>query len=85
MNIIKLFKIARLKVDKQLLNIFNNAVAFLLDDNNYVVSICVYVKIFGILHYKINNTRSTLNELILIIIELRNVHEKKENKVYLKR
>ena len=39
---------------------------------------------FSILHYKINNIRSTLNELMLIITELKNVYEKNENKVCLK-
>ena len=34
---------------------------------------------FNILYNKVYNIRSTLNELILIIIELREIYEKKEN------
>ena len=66
------------------MNAFNNTIAYILDIDDYTVSICVCVKIFNILRYKINNTRSTLNELILIITELRNVHEKNEDRIYLK-
>ena len=80
----KLFKIVRFEANERLLNAFNNAVAFILDINNYIVSICVCVEVLSILRYKINNIRSTLNELMLIITELKNVHERNENRIYLK-
>ena len=63
------------------MNAFNNAVAFILDINDYTASVCVRVEVFNILHYKINNTRPTLNELMLIITELKNVHERDENRI----
>ena len=80
----KLSEIVRFKTNKQFLNAFNNAIAFIFDINDYTASICVCVEVLSILRYKINNTRSTLNELMLIIIELRNVHEKDEDRICLK-
>ena len=80
----RLSEIVRFETNKRLLNTFNNAAAFILDIDDYIVSICVCVEVFNILRYKINNTRSTLNKLMLIITELRNVHEEDENKVCLK-
>ena len=80
----KLFKIVRFEANEQLLNAFNNAIAFIFDIDDYTASICVCVEVLSILRYKINNTRSTLNELMLIIIELRNVHEKDEDRICLK-
>ena len=65
------------------MNAFNNAIAFIFNINNYIASIYVYVEVFSILRYKINNIQSTLNELMLIITELKNVHEKNKNKIYL--
>ena len=80
----KLSEIVRFEANERFLNAFNNAVAFILDIDNYTVSICVCVKVLSILRYKVNNTRSTLNELILIITELKDVHEKNENRICLK-
>ena len=79
----KLFEIVRFKANERLLNAFNNAVTFILDIDDYTASICVCVEVLSILRYKINNTRSTLNELMLIITELRDVHEEDENRVCL--
>ena len=76
----RLSEIVRFEINERLLNAFNNTTVFILDINDYTASICVCVEVFNILHYKINNTRSTLNELMLIITELRNVHKKNENK-----
>ena len=83
-NTVKLFKIIRFEMNKRFLNAFNNAVAFILDIDDYIVSICVCGKILSILRYKINNIRPTLNKLILIITELRDVHEKDEDRICLK-
>ena len=80
----RLFKIIRFEANERFLNAFNNTIAFILDIDDYTVSICVCIEILNILRYKINNTRSTLNELMLIITELRDVHEKDKDKVYLK-
>ena len=80
----KLFKIVRFEINKQFLNAFNDATAFILDINDYIVSICACVEVFSILRYKVNNIRSTLNELMLIIAELRNVHERDEDRICLK-
>ena len=80
----KLSEIIRSEANKRLLNAFNNAAAFIFDINDYTASICVCVKVFSILRYKINNIRSTLNELMLIITELKNVHEEDENRICLK-
>ena len=80
----RLLEIVRFKADEQFLNAFNNAVAFIFDTDDYTSSICAYVEVHSILRYKINNIRSTLNELILIITELRNVHEGDENRICLK-
>ena len=80
----KLSEIIRFEANERFLNVFNNAAAFILDINDYTASICVCVKVLNILCYKVNNTRSTLNELMLIITELRNVHEKDEDRVCLK-
>ena len=83
-NTVKLFEVVRLKANERFLNAFNNAAAFILDIDDYTASICVCVKVFSILRYKVNNIRSTLNELMLIITELRNVHERNEDRVYLR-
>ena len=80
----RLFEIIRFEANKRFLNAFNNATAFIFDIDDYTASICAYVEIFSILRYKINNTRSTLNELMLIITELKNVHEEDEDRIYLK-
>ena len=80
----KLSEIVRSETNERFLNAFNNATAFILDTDDYTVSICVYVEVFSILRYKINNIQSTLNELMLIIIELRNVHEEDEDRVCLR-
>ena len=66
------------------MNAFNNAIAFILNIIDYTVSICVCVKVPNILRYKINNTRSILNELMLIITELKDVHERNENRICLR-
>ena len=80
----RLSEIIRSEAKERFLNAFNNTVAFIFDINDYAASICVCVEVFNILHYKVNNIRSTLNELMLIIIELKNVHEKDKNKICLK-
>ena len=80
----RLSEIARSETDERLLNTFNNAVAFIFDIDDYAASICFCVEILSILRYKINNTRSALDELMLIITELRNVHEREESRVCLK-
>ena len=80
----KLFEIVRSKANERFLNAFNNAIAFIFNIDNYTVSICICVEVFNILRYKVNNTRSTLNELMLIITELKNVHKRNENRIYLK-
>ena len=79
-----LFEIVRSETNKRLLSAFNNAVAFIFDIDDYTASICVCVEVLSILRYKINNSRPTLNELMLIITELRNVHERNEGRVCLK-
>ena len=81
---VKLSEIVRFETNERLLNAFNNAIAFILDIDDYTLSICVCVEVLSILRYKINNTRSTLNELMLIITELRNMHEGGEDRVCLK-
>ena len=80
----KLFEIVRFKTNERFLNAFNNAAAFIFGIDDYTASICVCVKILNILRYKINNTRPTLDELILIIVELRNVHERDEDRICLR-
>ena len=80
----KLPEIIRFKTNKRFLNAFNNAVAFIFNIDDYTVSICACVEVLNILRYKINNTRSTLNELMLIITELRNVHKRNENRICLR-
>ena len=84
LNTMKLSKIIQFKMNERVLNAFNNAIAFIFDTDDYTVSIYVCVKVFIILYYKVNNTRSILNELILIITELRNVHKKDKNRICLK-
>ena len=83
-NIIKLFETVRSEANERLLNVFNNAIAFIFNTDDYTVSICVCIKVLNILRYKINNTRPTLNELMLIITELKNVHEEDKNRICLK-
>ena len=80
----KLSEIIRFETNERFLNAFNNATAFILDINDYTASICVCVEVFNILRYKINNIRSILNELMLIIAELKDVHEKDEDRICLK-
>ena len=80
----KLLKIVRSETNEQFLSAFNNAAAFIFNTDDYTASICVCVEVLNILRYKINNIRSILNELILIITELRNVHERNKNRIYLK-
>ena len=80
----KLSEIVRCEMNEQFLNAFNNAVAFILDTDDYIVSIYACVEVLNILRYIINNTRPTLNELMLIIVELKNVHERDEGRVCLK-
>ena len=81
---VKLSEIVRSEANERFLNAFNNTVAFILDINNYTASICICVEVFSILRYKINNTRSILNELMLIITELKDVHKRNEDRVCLK-
>ena len=83
-NTVRLSEIVRSETNKRLLNAFNNAAAFIFDINDYTASICVCVEVFSILRYKITNIRSTLNELMLIITELKNVHERNKGRVCLK-
>ena len=80
----RLPEIVRSEANEQLLNAFNNAAAFISDINDYTASICACVEVPSILRYKINNTRPTLNELMLIIVELRDVHEEGEDKICLR-
>ena len=80
----KLSEIVRFKANERFLNAFNNAIAFIFNIDDYTVSICVCVEVLSILRYKINNIRSTLNELILIIIELKNVHKKGKDRICLR-
>ena len=80
----KLSEIVRSETNERFLNAFNNAAAFIFDIDDYTASICVCVEVLSILRYKINNTRSTLNELMLIITELRNVHKRNKDRVCLK-
>ena len=80
---VKLSEIVRFKTNKRFLNAFNNATAFILDIDDYTASICVCVGVLSILRYKVNNIRSTLDELMLIITELKNVHEEDEGRVCL--
>ena len=80
----KLSEIVRFKANERLLNAFNNAVAFIFNNDDYTASICACVEVLNILRYKVNNIRSTLNELMLIITELKNVHEKDEDRICLK-
>ena len=63
---------------------FNNAIAFIFDIDDYTASVCACVEVLSILRYKINNIRPTLDELMLIIAELKNVHEEDEDRVCLK-
>ena len=79
----KLSEIVRSEANERFLNAFNNATAFILDIDDYTASICVCVEVLNILRYKINNIRSTLNELMLIITELKNVHERDEDRICL--
>ena len=80
----KLPKIVQSEANERFLSAFNNAVAFIFDADDYTVSICACVEVLNILRYKVNNIRSTLNELMLIIAELKNVHKRDENRVCLK-
>ena len=84
LSTVRLSEIVQSEANEQLLSAFNNAAAFIFDIDDYTVSICVCVRVLSILRYKINNTRPTLNELMLIITELRNVHEEDENRVCLR-
>ena len=83
-SIMKLFEIVQSETNKRFLNAFNNATAFIFDIDDYTASVCVCVEVLSILRYKINNIRPILNELMLIITELKNVHEKDEDRVGLK-
>ena len=80
----KLPEIVQSEANERFLNVFNNATAFIFNTDDYTVSVCACVKVLSILRYKINNTRPTLNELMLIITELRDVHEGNENRICLK-
>ena len=80
----RLSEIVQSETNERFLNAFNNAIAFIFDINDYTASICAYVEVLSILRYKVNNTRPILDELMLIIVELKNVHERNENKVCLK-
>ena len=84
MNIVKLSEIGRSEINEWFLNAFNNAIVFIFDIDDYTASIYICVEIFSILPYKVNNIRSTLNELLLIIIEPRNVHERNKSRICLK-
>ena len=84
LSIMKLFEIVWSETNERLLNAFNNTVAFIFNIDDYTVSICTCVEILSILRYKVNNIRSTLDELMLIITELRNVHKRNEDKVCLR-
>ena len=81
---VRLSEIVRSEANERFLSAFNNAAAFIFDIDDYTASICVCVEVFNILRYKINNIRSTLDELMLIITELRDVHEENESRICLK-
>ena len=81
---VKLPEIVRSEADERFLNAFNNAAAFILDIDDYTASICVCVEVLNILRYKVNNIRPILNELMLIITELKDVHKRDEDRVCLK-
>ena len=80
----KLFEIIQFEANERFLNAFNNAITFIFDTDDYTASICACVEVLRILYYKINNIRPTLNKLMLIIAELRNVHKKNEDRICLK-
>ena len=80
----KLFEIIRSEINKRFLNAFNNAIAFIFDNEDYIASVCVCVEILNSLCYKVNNIRSTLNKLMLFIVELKNMHERDESRICLK-
>ena len=80
----RLSEIVRFETNEQFLNAFNNATAFIFNINDYTASVCVCVEVLSILRYKINNIRSTLNELMLIIAELKNVHEEDKDRICLR-
>ena len=79
----RLLEESRLKTDVQLLRAFNAAAAFISDTENYPAATCACVKISSVLRYKINNTRLKMNKLMLMIAELKRLHEKIDNKIYL--
>ena len=80
----RLSEIIRFKTNERFLNAFNNTIAFIFNIDDYAASICVCVEVFSILCYKVNNIRSTLNELMLIITELKDVHNRSEDRICLK-
>ena len=80
----RLSKIIRSETNERFLNAFNNAIAFISDTDDYIASICICVEVLNILRYKVNNIRPTLDELMLIITELKNVHEEDEGRICLR-
>ena len=80
-NILRLFFVAELNVDKEILRTFNAIVNFIFNNKDYAVTICVCVKIKSVLQYKINNMHLKLDELMTIIAKLKIIHEKKNNEI----
>ena len=73
-DILKLFIATEINVDEEILRAFNTIVNFISDNKDYVVAICVCVKIKSVLQYKISNTHSRLNKLMTIIAKLKSIH-----------
>ena len=69
--------------DAQIIRVFNVAINFIFKNEIYETTICKCVRIKSMLLYKVGHIQSRLNELIIIIMKFRRIHEEKKNIVCL--
>ena len=69
--------------DAQIIRAFNAAVSFISENEIYKTTICKCVKVESMLRYKVDHIQSRLNELIIMIMKLKRIHEEEESVVCL--
>ena len=70
-------------VDAQILRAFNIAINFIFENEIYETAVCKCVKVKSMLRYKVGHIQSRLNELIIMIMKLRRIHEEEKSLVCL--
>ena len=72
-----------LNVNAQIIRAFNIAINFIFENEVYEAAICKCIKVKSMLRYKIDHIQLRLNELIIIIMKFKRIHEEEKNVVCL--